>query len=187
MAGEHQMKIVSIVGMAGSGKSEVARFFEKRGYARVRFGDVTDEEIKKRGVQLNEKNERLVREQLRNDHGMAAYAKLSIPKLDSLLKTSNVIIDGLYSWEEYLLLKEKYTNKLIMIAVYSSPVTRYKRLAQRSIRPLTGEEAVSRDKAEIESLNKGGPIAMADFTLVNELSLEILKKEVEEVINKING
>ena len=59
------MKVVAIVGMAGSGKSEVARQFEKTGYIRIRFGDITDEEVKKRGLPLNEENERQVREQLR--------------------------------------------------------------------------------------------------------------------------
>ncbi|MCX6012840.1 MAG: AAA family ATPase [Chloroflexi bacterium] len=187
MAGENLMKLVSIVGMAGSGKSEVAHFFEKKGYARIRFGDVTDEEIKKRGIRLNEKNERLVREQLRKEYGMAAYARLSISKLDSLLQSTNVIIDGLYSWEEYLLLKERYVDKLVMVAIYSSPGTRYERLAQRPVRPLTKEEAASRDKAEIESLNKGGPIAMADFTLINESSMETLENEIGEVIRRIDG
>ena len=36
------MKVVSIVGMAGSGKSEVAKVFENNGYEKVRFGDITD-------------------------------------------------------------------------------------------------------------------------------------------------
>jgi hypothetical protein len=35
----------------------------------------------------------------------------------------------------------------------------------------------SRDRAEIEKINKGGPIAMADITLVNEGALsELLEK-----------
>ena len=110
------MKVVSIVGMAGSGKSEVARIFENNGFKRLRFGDITDEEIKKRGLKLNEENERLVREQLRQEHGMAAYAKLNIPKIDAFLKQSNVIVDGLYSWEEYILLKEIYGDKLKIVA-----------------------------------------------------------------------
>ena len=42
-------KIVAIVGMAGSGKSEVARVFENHGFVRDRFGDVTDDE-KRRGA-----------------------------------------------------------------------------------------------------------------------------------------
>ncbi len=47
------MKVVSIVGMAGAGKSEVAGVFEENGFIRIRFGDITDEEIRKRGLELN--------------------------------------------------------------------------------------------------------------------------------------
>ena len=102
------MKVVFIVGMAGSGKSEVAKVFEQHGYKRMRFGDITDEEVKKRGLALSEENERLVRQQLRKEHGMAAYAKLNLPKIEALLKSSDVVVDGLYSWEEYTLLKSKH-------------------------------------------------------------------------------
>ena len=99
-------KVVAIVGMAGSGKSEVARAFERNGFTRVRFGDITDEEIQKHGLPLNEDNERYIRETLRKEHGMAAYAELNLPRIDTALKTSNVVVDGLYSWEEYKFLKD---------------------------------------------------------------------------------
>jgi len=176
------MKVVSIVGMAGSGKSEVARVFEGAGFARVRFGDITDEEVSRRGLELNEKNERLVRQQLRVEHGMAAYAKLSLPKIDRLLESGSVVVDGLYSWEEYILMKNRYGERFAVVAVWSSPETRHQRLAKRPIRPLTREEAASRDIAEIQELNKGGPIAMADFTIINASSPEALERETKKVL-----
>jgi dephospho-CoA kinase len=179
------VKVVSIVGMPGAGKSEVARVFAEKGYTRIRFGDLTDREVKKRGLELNEKNEREVRESLRREHGMAAYAKLNLPAIDAAQKKGNVVIDGLYSWEEYLVLKEKYGNDFRVVAVWSSPATRHKRIGSRRERPLTEEEAVSRDRAEIEKVNKGGPIAMADFTLTNESSLENLREETEKVIARL--
>jgi dephospho-CoA kinase len=169
--------------MAGSGKSEVARVFENNGFKSIRFGDITDEEIKKRELELNEENERHVRQQLRKEHGMAAYAKLNLPKIDALLKSSDVVVDGLYSWEEYTLLKSRYGDDFHVVAVWASPKTRYNRLAKRKIRPLTAEEAASRDVAELENINKGGPIAMADFTIINETSLEDLERETEKVLS----
>jgi dephospho-CoA kinase len=177
------MKVVSIVGMAGSGKSEVTRLFRDNGFTPVRFGDLTDEELRKRGLELNEANERRVRELLRKEHGMAAYAKLNLPRIDSALKSSEVVIDGLYSWEEYVFLKDYYDEDFMVVAVWASPKTRYSRLANRSRRKLTLEEAASRDRAEIENINKGGPIAMADFTILNESSLADLKKEVASIIS----
>ncbi len=179
------MKVVSIVGMAGSGKTEVARLLEENGFTRIRFGDVTDEEVGKRGLELNEKNERHIRELLREEHGMSAYARLNLPRIDSALKHSDVVIDGLYSWEEYTFLKDYYRDKFYVVAVWSSPKTRHTRLNSRATRPLTSEEAASRDRAEIENASKGGPIAIADFTIINESSLEDLKKETRKVISEL--
>ncbi|MCX8127103.1 MAG: AAA family ATPase, partial [Dehalococcoidia bacterium] len=82
-------QVIAIVGLAGSGKSEVAKVFEEAGFVRIRFGDVTDEELSKRGLALNEKNERLVRESLRKEHGMGAYAKLNLPRIDAALERAS--------------------------------------------------------------------------------------------------
>ncbi len=179
------MKVVSIVGMTGAGKSEVSRVFEENGFTRVRFGDVTDEEIKKRDLELNEKNERYIRELLRKQHGMSAYARLNLPGIDSALKHSDVVIDGLYSWEEYTFLKNYYGEDLYVVAVWTSPRVRYARLATRFNRRLTPDEAASRDRAEIENINKGGPIAMADFTIINESSIENLRKGAKGIISQL--
>ena len=176
------MKVVAIVGMAGAGKSEVSRLFQDNGFVKIRFGDVTDQEIKERGLELNEANERYIRELLRQEQGMAAYAKLNLPAIDSALRNSDVVLDGLYSWEEYTLLKSHYGPDLCVVAVWSSPGTRHARLASRAKRSLTPEEAVSRDRMEIENTNKGGPIAMADFTITNESSLADLRKETRKII-----
>ena len=180
------MKVIAIVGMTGSGKSEVAVLFAENGFAKIRFGDVTDKEVKKRGLPLNEENERFVREQLRREHGNNAYAKLNLPAIDSALRKSSVAIDGLYSWEEYTFLKAHYGENFVVVAVYASPKTRYTRLTARAERGLTREDAAGRDKAEIENINKGGPIAMADFTIINESFLDDLEKEVTKIISWIN-
>ena len=179
------MKVIALVGMAGAGKSEVARQFEKNGYTRIRFGDITDLEVKKRGLPLNEANERQVREQLRKEHGMAAYAKLNLPRIDEALQKSNVVVDGLYSWEDFVLLKDYYGDKLCLVAVSTSPGTRYSRLAVRQVRPLTGKEAAERDRTEIENINKGGPIALADFTITNESSLKELQEQTQRIIERL--
>jgi dephospho-CoA kinase len=176
------MNVIALVGMPGSGKSEVARVFESSAYHRIRFGDITDEEVKRRGLKLSEENERVVREELRKQHGMDAYAMLNLPRIESALKISNVVIDGLYSWEEYKYLKEKLAGGLKVMAVWSPPALRYERLKSRTVRPLTAEEAEARDYAEIENVNKGGPIAMADFTISNSTSLDSLVEQANNII-----
>ena len=176
------MNVVALVGMPGSGKSEVARVFQKHGYARIRFGDITDDEVRKRGLKLDEENERLVREDLRKEHGMAAYAVLNLPRIKDALEKSNVVIDGLYSWEEYKYLKDRLSGRLNIVAVWSPPEVRYTRLRTRSVRPLGVDQARERDYAEIENVNKGGPIAMADYTIVNNSTLESLVEQAGNII-----
>ena len=178
------MKLVAIVGVVGSGKSEVAKLFKEYGFMVVRFGDITDEAVKAKGLPLTEENERPERERIRKENGMAAYARLSVPRIDAALKKSNVVVDGLYSWEEYLYLKDYYGDRLAVVAVWSPPDDRRTRLGNRRVRPLTPQEAVTRERAEIENLNKGGPIAIADFIIVNDSSLVNMKKQVEKIITR---
>jgi len=179
-------KILAIVGMCGAGKSEVTAFLEEKGLPKIRFGDITDQFLKKWNLKRNEKNERFVREKLRKKYGMAAYATLNIPRIQKLLNKSSVILDGLYSWEEYLLIRKKFGDKLTVISVHASPGTRYLRLLRRKIRPLSFNESNIRDKTEIENINKAGPIAMSDYIIVNEgNSMTGLKKEVEGLWKKI--
>jgi hypothetical protein len=52
------------------------------------------------------------------------------------------------------------------------------------MRRLTPGQARKRDYAEIENIEKGGPIAMADFTVVNEYSLEYLQSWIRELASE---
>ncbi|MBS1266330.1 MAG: hypothetical protein MAG795_00297 [Candidatus Woesearchaeota archaeon] len=189
------MQIIAVVGMCGCGKSLAAEIFKEQGYEYVRFGQAVIDEVMRRGLKVNEKNERNVRESMRKEHGMAAMAKFLIPIFDKLLEENNVVADGLYSWEEYLLLKEKYQDQLIILGIYASPKTRYKRLANRILkkndkkainRPTTPKQSESRDYSEIENLNKAGPIAMADYLVVNEGTEKQLKQKVLNLIEKLS-
>lgn len=173
---------MAVVGLAGSGKSEVVKIIEKFGFTKIYFGAITAEELKKRNLAVNEKNERSVREAMREELGMAAYAIKNEPLIKAGLEKGNVVIDGLYSWEEYLYLK-KIFSQLELVAVLAPPTVRYKRLTTRPVRPLSESESLSRDISQIEKLHQAGPIAMADYFILNTDPVNTLLKKVKEVIN----
>lgn len=177
------MRVIALVGMTGSGKTSVSQLMEKHAFHRIRFGDITDRYLKENGLEPNEKNEKYAREFLRKKYGMAGYAILNIPLINEALELNHVVVDGIYSWEEYKVLKEKYKDKFIVIAIFASPLTRAKRLKQRLIRPLEPNEVKARDIAEIENIQKAGPIAVADITIINEGTLGELKKNVDALAN----
>jgi len=185
-------EIIAITGMCGSGKTTAANVLKQHGYKYIRFGQVVMDELLKNHIPINEKNERATREKLRKDYGMEAFAILNQPKIDSFVLNSSIVIDGLYSFAEYKLLKQKYQDKLFNLAIYSPPNTRYKRLENRKaslndkkvlFRPLTQIEAQERDYNEIEKSDKGGPIAIADWTILNNNSLKVFEEEIKEFLH----
>jgi dephospho-CoA kinase len=178
--------ILAVVGMAGSGKSEVVKqLVKKLNWPVVYLGTITFEWMKKRKIPVNYANEKKAREQIRRENGgMGAYAKLSLPKIAALLKNNKgVIVESLYSWSEYKILKNKYGDNFKVVAVHASPAIRFKRLiARKRERPMKNyAEFKTRDYSEIENIEKGGPIAMADFAIINEGSLKDLHKKLDVV------
>jgi dephospho-CoA kinase len=178
-------KIVCIAGLCGAGKSVVSAYFVKAGFQYLHIGHITMKILKERNMEINEQNERLIRESLRQEHGMAAYALLNLNQLKELSAKVPVVADGLYSYSEYLVFKQHFSEQCQVLAVYAPPELRYQRLQNRIERPLSTESARSRDHAEITKLEKGGPIAMADITILNIGSFDYLEKQCREVINAI--
>lgn len=170
--------------MPGSGKSETSAYLASIGLSLVRFGDLTEEGLAEQGLPVTPENEQKFREEIRQKHGMEAYAVLAEPKINELLsQNKSVVIDGLYSWEEYKFLTTRLKN-LKLIHIYAEPSIRYERLSKRSVRPFTIEEAKSRDISEIEKLNKGGPIAIADYVAENNSDVDSLKQRLSEILER---
>ena len=159
--------LIAIVGMCGAGKSELTDLFVKAGFSRIHFGDLTMDELNRQGLAVNEKNEKHIREDIRARLGKSAYAQLASVKIDES-ENKNIVLDGLYSWSEYTFLKNKYPG-IVLLAIITNNSIRKQRLSVRKIRPLTAQEVDSRDVAEIENLDKGGPIAIADYYIYKKL------------------
>jgi len=168
--------------MCGSGKSEAVKFFVDSGYKRVYFGEVVMNEMKRLGLEVNEANERSTRENLRKEFGMGAMAVKSLPIIEEFMKHNNVVIESLYSWEEFKILKDKFGESFKLITIYTTKELRYERLLKRPFRPLTNEESKSRDISEIEKLDKGGPIAYTDYLIMNDGSLDEMNVELKKYV-----
>ena len=152
-------KIIAIVGMSGSGKSVASTYLESMGYSKVYFGGVTMKKLKEEGLEVTPENEKMMRNKLREEHGMGAFAKILLPEIKEKSKEGNVVLDGLYSWDE---------------------------LADLDTIVATAKEVNDRDIAEIEQIAKGGPIAYADYYILNNGDLEEYKKRLDEILKKID-
>lgn|SRR3989338_1676033 len=185
MSSDNSPIIIAVVGLIGSGKTEAVARFVEAGFGRVGFNDVFYEEFKRRGLSYSEENERMVREEMRAKGGMGVMAKHALPKVEAVLeKGKNIVVESLYSWDEYKIMKERFDGQFRVLAIYAPPEIRYKRIAGRSVRPLSHNDAVSRDYAQIENLDQAGPIAMADWTIENTDTREEFFDVLEQLIIK---
>ena len=175
-------KIFAVIGMCGAGKSEAVKVFINHGYKRIYFGDVVMEELKKKSLDVNEYNERMIRESLRKEFGMGAMAIKSLDKIRDAYEKGNVVIESLYSWDEYKIIRDEFSDAFKLVTIFTHKSLRYKRLAERLVRPLTEAEATSRDISEIENLDKGGPIAFTDFLVINDGTLNELESNLIKIL-----
>ncbi|HUD06150.1 MAG TPA: AAA family ATPase [Candidatus Saccharimonadales bacterium] len=179
--------VVVFVGMPGAGKSSCVSYLEAKSIPSVYFGGIVVKETVRRYGKTSEEHEKIVREEFREKEGLGALAKRIIPEIDELLKTnSRVVADGLYSWSEYKEFKNHFGDKVCFIAIAAPRNVRHERLANRPERPLTDQEISTREYAEIENLEKGGPIANADYTIVNETTAEELMTKLDKILQRIS-
>lgn len=187
------MKVIGVTGMPGSGKSVVARIAKDMGMHVIRMGDVVREEAEERSADVGE-----VAVKLRDEYGKFVIAERCVEKIMELENNEKsieipetagksqdmYIIEGIRSPHEVKLFKKNFKGFKV-IAIYSSPRTRFKRLKKRN------RYDDSRDLTEFEKRNKrelgfgiGDVIATSDYMIVNEGSLWKFKKQIRSVLEK---
>lgn len=186
MSIEKNVKIIAFVGLPGVGKSVAVDYITEKGYPKVYFGGVILDALTEAGLEHNQENEKAFREEIRVREGKDFVVKRIIKQIKDLVEAGQhrIIADGLYSWTEYKALKKEFPGELSVVAVVATKKLRHRRLANRPVRPLTQEEADKRDWAEIEGLEKGGPIAIADHYIINNSHLDNMYRQLDEILEE---
>ncbi len=178
------LKIIALVGLSGSGKSTAVDYLTDLGFPKVYFGGVVLNAMDEAGLEHTEANERAFREDLRAREGKDFIVKRIIKQIHDLSAAGqhHIVADGLYTWTEYRALKHEFPGELTVVATVAPKALRYHRLAHRPVRPLDAHEANARDYAEIENLEKGGPIAIADYYIQNDGDVEHYHRQIDRIV-----
>jgi len=179
--------VLLVAGMPGSGKSVVCSVAKSMGLPVYVLGDIVREEVAKRGLEPTLENLLRVAEELRIQRGKGAVAELLVEKmLHQCIESCVVVVDGVRSLEEVKVFREKLGVEVLIVAVHASPRTRFERLKQRARPgdPRSWEEFVERDLKELR-WGLGDVIALADYMIVNERSLDELIGNVRDLLSKV--
>ncbi len=179
-------RLIAVVGMCGSGKSIACELLTQVGFQKVYFGGVIYDKMREAGIEITPESQKEFRENLRKQYGMGVVATLLLPKIKQLYQQGDVVLDGLYSWEEYKILKKEFPS-LVVISLVVDKKIRYQRIKDRLERPFTYSQTETRDISEIENSAKGGPIAFADYYLFNNGDLTAYQNRLQEIINSIKN
>jgi dephospho-CoA kinase len=188
MTDHPNLKIIAFVGLTGSGKSTATEYVTNSGVPKVYFGGVVLDAMKAAGIPHDETHEKRFREELRAKEGNDFIAKRIIEQVKHLSAAGQhrIVADGIYTWTEYKAMKQAFPGELTVVAVVAPKHLRHHRLSQRPIRPLNDQEASERDWAEIEHLEKGGPIAIADHYIFNDGNIERFEKQIDELRQELS-
>jgi dephospho-CoA kinase len=188
MTHHENLKIVAFVGLAGSGKSTAVEYFTGKGYPKVYFGGVILQAMEEAGIERTAASEQKFREDIREKNGKDFVANKIVEQIKHLAASGQhrIIADGLYTWTEFLVLKKAFPGELSLVAIVTPRHLRYRRLSERAIRPFTATEAHERDITEIEHLEKGGPIAIADHYVINDGTVEELDKKLSDLLESLD-
>ena len=178
---EHSCKIIALVGLAGSGKSSAVEYLTEKGFPKIYFGGVIYKAMDEAGIEKTWDNQQQFREEIRRREGKDFVIKRVIKNIHDLINAgqNKIVLDGLYTWSEYKFLKHEFPGQVVVIAIVTPKYLRYQRMAKRIERPMQPHEVDQRDWSEIENLEKGGPIAIADYFIINDGSLDQLHQKID--------
>jgi dephospho-CoA kinase len=165
------IKILAVVGMCGSGKSTAIDYLIEKKIPKIYFGGIIYKAMAEAGIERTEdgESEKIFREEIRKKEGKDFVVKRVVKETKDLIAAGQkrIVLDGLYSWTEYKILRKEFPTEMTVVAIVVPKALRRKRLAIRPDRPFDAQAAAERDRSEIENLEKGGPIAIADYYVDN--------------------
>ena len=180
------MHVMGVTGLPGSGKSVVARVANNLGINVIRMGDVIRDEALKRNEDIGE-----TAIKLRKEYGKYVVAQRCVEIIKETPYNSSknkndikCIIEGIRSPAEVEIFK-KHFGQFKVIAIHSSPKTRFMRLKRRkrSDDSTSVSDFINRDEREL-NFGIGNVIATSDYMIVNEGPIWKFKNSIRSILKK---
>lgn len=178
--------IICITGMPGSGKKILREELIKLGrFPVVVMRHLVEGEMRAKGLKVDNVSLREFATNLRQQHGMAVVAERTIARVREI-DSAVIIVDGVRGDAEIKRFNEEFGDNFVLIGVHTRPNIRFNRIKERKLewdpQDLGGFEY--RDNKEL-GWGLGNAIALSDYMVINEGSIDEFKDKIILLINKI--
>jgi dephospho-CoA kinase len=173
--------VIGLTGTNGAGKGETASFFVEKGYTYFSLSDVIREELKKKNQEFTRNNMIRMGNFLREHFSPDILARMVAAKI-----TGKTVIDSIPNPREveYFRSKEDFT----LLAIDAPAELRFERVKKRGRKESADslEEFLAKEAEEMGTDESRQQIRacmdMADHTIINDGTLEDLRKKLEEFL-----
>jgi len=175
------IKLIGLTGTNGSGKGEVAAFFQQRGYAYSSLSDLIRDELEKEGKPTTRNSLIQKGNQMRERDGADVLARLVLRNIKG-----NTVVDSIRNPHEVEYLRTH--NDFILLAIDAPVEIRFERAKKRgreeSVSSL--QEFIAKEAEEMTNRQTGQQlkncIQLADFKIQNDSTLENLYEKLEKFV-----
>lgn len=178
------MRVIGIVGLPGSGKSEAASVAEELGIPVVTMGDVIRRECRDRGLDPADHHGEIA-SALREENGPDAIAQRSLPVIEDVLDDGDtVLVDGIRAGVEVERFEEAFGDSFSLVSIEAPFEVRAERVTARG-RDNTddGESLRERDERE-RGFGMDDAIARADVTVHNTDTLAAFHEKIRTLLSE---
>lgn len=181
--------ILGITGTDGAGKGTVVAYLvEKKGFVHYAARQLWVNEIIRRELEVNRANMRIVANDLRRINGNDFLVTAYIVRTQEA-GVEDAIIESIRATAEAETLK---TYGGILLAVDADQRLRYERIVGRAsesdtvtFEAFAAQEALEMNDPDPNGMQKATVMKMADYTIMNNGTLDELHAQIEAVLSKI--
>ncbi|MCL4398497.1 MAG: AAA family ATPase [Candidatus Parvarchaeota archaeon] len=181
-------KVIILTGMPGSGKSTAALEFLKLKIPVIGMGDAVRKEMRRRGMEINNRSIRLFSKRMTAEHGNKYVIDLVKKELIEVFKTANIaVLDGSRRMSEV----DEVSNegyKPVILCIIADKQVRFKRIVKRKNESdfSSYSEFEWREKQEL-GYGIAEVIASADYYIDNMRSKGVFLEDIKRFLSKVKA
>lgn len=181
--------IIGIGGTDGAGKGAITEYLvNQKKFSHFSSRAAIIEEIERRGLPVDREAMRLVANDMRREKGNDVMVTTALSKMKESVVT-DAVIESIRTTAEVETLKQ---NGGVLLIVDADQKLRYKRIQERKSPSdqVTYEAFVAHEELEMNDpdphgMQKAKVIEMADYTIMNDGTLEELHTKIDEILSEL--